>query len=106
MEYRRGFTLIELLVVIAIIGILATLVIGQLAGAQVKARNGNAQNDMGEARTAIAGFKGIGDNTNLAVIDPVIPGTSPTAAATTATLNTTTASGGFTTIFSGKEFFN
>jgi prepilin-type N-terminal cleavage/methylation domain-containing protein len=53
MRNRRGFTLIELLVVIAIIGILATLVITQLAGAQVRARNSNAKSDITQIGKAI-----------------------------------------------------
>ncbi len=58
----RGFTLIELLVVIAIIGILATLVITQLAGAQVRARNSNAKSDVSQMGKAIEVWK-----TSLAV---------------------------------------
>jgi prepilin-type N-terminal cleavage/methylation domain-containing protein len=53
MSVNCGFTLIELLVVIAIIGILATLVITQLAGAQVRARNSNAKSDITQIGKAI-----------------------------------------------------
>lgn len=50
---RKGFTLIELLVVIAIIGILATLVITQVAGAQVRARNSQAKSNVNEIGKAV-----------------------------------------------------
>ncbi|CAN5177507.1 hypothetical protein BH11PAT4_BH11PAT4_3220 [soil metagenome] len=54
---RKGFTLIELLVVIAIIGILATLVITQVSGAQIRARNSNAKSDVNQMGKAIELFK-------------------------------------------------
>ena len=57
MRTQKGFTLIELLVVIAIIGILATLVITQVAGAQVRARNSNAQSDIAEAGKGVEQWK-------------------------------------------------
>ena len=54
---KPGFTLIELLVVIAIIGILATLVITQVAGAQVRSRNARAQSDIAEAGKGVEQWK-------------------------------------------------
>lgn len=43
---EKGFTLIELLVVIAIIGILATIVIINVAGARNKANDARVQSDL------------------------------------------------------------
>ena len=54
---RKGFTLIELLVVIAIIGILATLVITQVASAQVRARNSQAMSDISQAGKSVETFR-------------------------------------------------
>lgn len=48
MHRRSGFTLIELLVVIAIIGILATLVITSVRGAQTRAKNSRAKSDISQ----------------------------------------------------------
>jgi prepilin-type N-terminal cleavage/methylation domain-containing protein len=64
MQLRSGFTLIELLVVIAIIGILATLVITQLSGAQTRAQNSNAKSDVLEMGKAIETWKSISNTDN------------------------------------------
>jgi type IV pilus assembly protein PilA len=97
MHRKHGFTLIELLVVIAIIGILATLVITQLSGARVKARNGNAKSDLTEAGKAVEVFKS-DDNSgekpiNMGITAPLatVAG-SPTSATTTCTGGATSTS--------------
>lgn len=48
-KLRKGFTLIELLVVIAIIGILATIIIINVASARGKAVNAKVSSDLSEA---------------------------------------------------------
>lgn len=50
---QKGFTLIELLVVIAIIGILSTMAVVALTGANVKARDSKRQADLKVFQTAI-----------------------------------------------------
>jgi len=57
MEKKRGFTLIELLVVVAIIGILATVVVVNLSGAQAKARDSKRKSDLASIQTAISLYK-------------------------------------------------
>lgn len=89
MRQQRGFTLIELLVVIAIIGILATLVITQLSGAQTRARNSNAKSDVSEAGKAVETWK----TTNNADNIPQDGGDSTTK------VNNTTESAGWITLF-------
>lgn len=82
MEFRsrlRGFTLIELLVVIAIIGILAAIVTTQLAGAQVKARNTRAQNDVSEMSKGMELFKADDNNSSNAVVAAYVAGGSASA---------------------------
>jgi prepilin-type N-terminal cleavage/methylation domain-containing protein len=83
MRNRRGFTLIELLVVIAIIGILATLVITQLAGAQVRARNANAKSDITQIGKAI----GIELTNNAAMGDKYYNAVDTNGTATNLTAN-------------------
>lgn len=69
MQSRKGFTLIELLVVIAIIGILATIVTLQVAGAQVKSRNSRAQSDISQAGKAIELYKTNQETSGLIAAD-------------------------------------
>ncbi len=52
--FSRGFTLIELLVVIAIIGILASIVMGQLAATRAKAANVAIKANLANLRTQAA----------------------------------------------------
>jgi type IV pilus assembly protein PilA len=92
---RKGFTLIELLVVIAIIGILATLVITQVSGAQIRARNSNAKSDINQMGKAIELFKNSDLNGSA---------TSIAAGADQAQVTLNGATGtSFTTIFSGSQ---
>lgn len=93
---RKGFTLIELLVVIAIIGILATLVITQVAGAQVRARNSSAQSDMAQGGKAIEAWKSTNSLDNpLAATNT----TYNTGGVAQTTLSNTTAAGSWTAFF-------
>jgi general secretion pathway protein G len=101
-QRRSGFTLIELLVVIAIIGILATLVVVAVNGAQVRARNSQAKNDVTQIGKAIELFK---VNQTPATMpsgtDTSVVGTR--RATLTTTSSGTTVVGNFTTLFGGTE---
>lgn len=56
MTNKKGFTLIELLIVISIMGILATLVIASMAGAQKQARDAQRKSDLGQYRIALESY--------------------------------------------------
>jgi type II secretory pathway pseudopilin PulG len=86
-------------VVIAIIGILATLVITQVAGAQGRARNAQAKSDITEAGKAVELFKADDNNTTGNVV---------TASAATRLYDTTgqTTGGNFGTGVTIKNIFS
>jgi prepilin-type N-terminal cleavage/methylation domain-containing protein len=99
MHHRKnGFTLIELLVVIAIIGILATLVITQLASSRVKARNSAAKSDVTEMAKSIEVYKN-NHNENVLVSAENATGLEATSGDT---LNGTT-DDDFLSLFTGAE---
>jgi prepilin-type N-terminal cleavage/methylation domain-containing protein len=81
MHQKRGFTLIELLVVIAIIAILATVVLSNLTGLRVKARNASTKSDVTEAGKTIEVYKN-DDQSSERVIGVTAAGVSITSTAT------------------------
>ncbi len=61
-NYTKGFTLIELLVVIAIIGILSTVVLGQLSSARTKAGDAAVKNNINNMRSYAESQYDVGRN--------------------------------------------
>ncbi len=54
---KQGFTLIELLVVISIIGILATLLMANVAGVRERARDAQRKSDVNQIQKALEMYK-------------------------------------------------
>ena len=55
-KFQKGFTLIELLVVIAIIGILAAVLLVNLAGTRNKAKGATIKLEMNQIKTALESY--------------------------------------------------
>ncbi len=59
-KFQKGFTLIELLVVIAIIGILASVLLVNLASTRNKAKDAGIKLEMAQIRTAMENHYSVG----------------------------------------------
>ncbi|MAZ40583.1 hypothetical protein CL654_00490 [bacterium] len=68
---NRGFTLIELLVVIAIIGVLSSIVLGQLNSARVKAVDARRTSDLENIQIALELYR---DDTGRYPVLTTVPG--------------------------------
>lgn len=53
---KKGFTLVELLVVIAILGILAVVGLRSFRSSQIKARDAQRKNDLGQMQRALEAY--------------------------------------------------
>jgi type IV pilus assembly protein PilA len=61
---QKGLTLIELLIVIAILGIIAAVIIPNIAGFMVSGRIAAANDELANVKTAALGYyAGVGNNT-------------------------------------------
>jgi len=58
--YRRGFSIIELLIVISIMGVLLTLAVVNMRGAQVNARDAERKNDIASIQAYLESFYNTG----------------------------------------------
>ena len=62
-NYKKGFTLLEMLVVVSIIGILAALILANLASTRERARDATRQSDIKQYQTALGQYAS--ENTGL-----------------------------------------
>lgn len=72
---QKGFTIIELLIVIVVIGILATITIVALGGANARARDAKRESDIRAAHNALEAYYAIG-NTQYPTLTELNDGTT------------------------------